>query len=517
MRKWQHSLVFIALAAVMFSAQGQENVSKIDLKHAESMNYNQKIANDARRFIGNVFLQQEDILMYCDSVYLYTIDNNIKAFDNVKLVKGDSVEVFSDFLFHAGNIKRAQFRNNVVLKDKKVTVYTDSLNYDINTNRAYYFNGGKIVDSTAVLTSKTGYYYANEKLFFFKDNVVVESKDYKVYTDTLKYDINTNIVSFQGPTTIVSDTATLYSEKGWYNTNTGQAKIWQKARYANPEHIMYADTIFYDQKLEFGEGFSNIRLYSLKDSIIVSSDYAYHDRAKNTTLLTRKALVTQIHGGDSIFLHADTIFVKVDSTEQGVFRNISVYRKAQMFGKTLQMRADSVVYSMRDSVIRLFYSPIIWTDSTQLTADHIDIRLVDNDLREIHLLENSLIVMQHDSVHFDQIKGQTIIGYLKDRKLQRADVDRRAELIYYLLDENRISSMNTSKCRNIGIYFDDGQIDQVVFLVSPVGKVLPLSEINHNNMYFRNFGWFESVRPKSLNDIFNWKDVNLDKTKTNEQ
>ena len=166
-------------------------------------------------------------MMYCDSVYLYTIDNNIKAFSNVKLQKGDSIEVISSVLDYAGNIKSARFRNNVVLKDQSVAVYTDSLNYDIKSNRAYYFNGGKIIDSTATLISKTGYYFANEKLFFFKDNVVVENEDYRVYTDTLKYNINTNVVSFQGPTTIVGDTATLYSERGWYNTKTGEAKIWQ--------------------------------------------------------------------------------------------------------------------------------------------------------------------------------------------------------------------------------------------------------------------------------------------------
>ncbi len=486
-------------------AMGQENVSKIDLKHAESMNYNQKIATDARRLIGNVILQQEDIMMYCDSVYLYSVDNNIKAFDNVKLQKGDSIEVFSDFLNYTGNIKGARFRNNVILKDKTITVYTDSLNYDIKSNRAYYFNGGKIIDNTATLTSKTGYYFANDKLFFFKDNVVVENKEYKVYTDTIKYDIKTNTVSFQGPTTIISDTATLYSERGWYNTKTGQAKIWQNARYSNSEQIMYADTIFYDQRLEFGQGFNNIKLYSLKDSIILSSNYAYYDRAKNTTLLTKKALVTQIHKGDSLFLHADTIFTKVDSSTNGTFREIFVYHKAQLYSKSLQMRSDSVVFSLRDSVIRLFYNPIIWADSSQLTSNQINIKIIDNDFKELHLLDNSLIVMQHDTLHFDQIKGQTIIGYLENRQLYKANIDRRAEVIYYIIDDNEITSMNSSKCRNIEIYFDQGQIDQVVFIDTPEGKVTPLSDLNQNVMYFRNFGWFDYLRPKSIDDIFIWK------------
>ena len=103
------TLIF-AYALVSSMAYGQENGSDggkqkpatIDLQHANSMNYNKDIANDAKRFIGDVKLQQEDMFMYCDSVYLYTTDNNIKAFDNVKLVKGDSIEVFSDYLFHAG-------------------------------------------------------------------------------------------------------------------------------------------------------------------------------------------------------------------------------------------------------------------------------------------------------------------------------------------------------------------------------------------------------------------------------
>ena len=92
-------------------------------------------------------------------------------------------------------------------------------------------------------------------------------------------------------------------------------------------------------------------------------------------------LVTQIYQNDSLFLHADTIFTKVDSSEAGSFREIFVYHKAQLYSKNLQMRSDSVVFSLRDSVIRLYFDPIIWTDSSQLTANQINIAVVDNDLR----------------------------------------------------------------------------------------------------------------------------------------
>ena len=268
-------LIVIQLLYAGFLFGQDNNVSQIFVKRANALNVNERIAPDARRFIGNVWLQQEDINMFCDSLYFYP-DNNIKAFDNVKMIKGDSIEIYSKYLIHKGNIRQSQFRRNVVLKDKSITLFTDSLNYDIPANVAYYFNGGKIVDSTSTLISESGYYYADEKLLFFFTNVKVENQDYTVYTDTLKYDLNTDIISFEGPTTILTDSTTLYSERGWYNTETKHALIWQNAKYTSSEQIMWGDTIFYDHKLSYGKGYSNIELHSIKDSLIINSDYAYH-------------------------------------------------------------------------------------------------------------------------------------------------------------------------------------------------------------------------------------------------
>jgi lipopolysaccharide assembly outer membrane protein LptD (OstA) len=84
------------------------------------------------------------MIMYCDSVYLYTETNNFRAYGNVHIVKGDSIEVFSDSLYHYGNKKLSMFRGNVVMLDKNVKLYTDSLNYDMMRNSAYYYGWGKL-------------------------------------------------------------------------------------------------------------------------------------------------------------------------------------------------------------------------------------------------------------------------------------------------------------------------------------------------------------------------------------
>lgn len=509
MQKPINILVTILQLIFVTTLFGQsKKTSQIQLKHADQMDYNIKVASDARRFIGNVWLQHDDIDMYCDSVYLYSETNNIKAFSRVRLVKGDSLEVFSDYLFYHGNIKQSQFRKNVVMKDKSVTLLTDSLNYDIGENKAYYFEKGKIIDSTAVLTSKTGYYNINEKHLFFNKDVVVDNKEYIVYTDTLKYDLNTNSILFEGPTTIENDSSNLYSERGKYNTKSKKALIWQEAKYTTTEQIMWADTIFYDHNLNFGEGFKNIEIHSIKDSLILTSDYAFHDRTQMTTLLTQKALVMQVSNADTLYLHSDTIFARIDSVGTETFRRISMYHKAQLWGKQIQMRADSIVFSLKDSIVRLFRAPVIWADSIQLTADNIHLKIIDGDFREMHLLDNALMVIQHnDSLYYDQIKGQTIIGYLKNKTLNKVYIDRRSEVIYYVIKDGEISSMNFSRSLNISVFFEDGQIDQVVFLTQPDGKVHPLSKLNKSNMYFRNFVWYENVRPKKLDDVFIWTNL----------
>ena len=103
-------------------------------------------------------------------------------------------------------------------------------------------------------------------------------------------------------------------------------------------------------------------------------------------------------------------------------------------------------------------------------------------------------------------KVKKIVGYLENRQLHRANVDRRAEVIYYLIEDDDVTSMNSSHRRNIEIYFDSGEIDQVIFIDTPVGKVTPIEDLNPNAMYFRNFGWYDYLRPKSFDDIFIWKE-----------
>lgn len=500
-------LLFMLICLINFQSFAQKDTAKISrvlLEDADYIGISKFIAQNAKRIIGNVELQQDDIVMYCDSAYLFAEKNNFHAYGNVHLIKGDSIEVFSDTLYHLGNKKKSKFRGNVVMLDKNIKLYTDSMDYDMMQNTANYFNGGKIIDSASTLESEVGYYFTNREVFFFKDSVVVTTEKYTMYTDTLEYQTQTNMAVFQGPTTVVSDSNKLYAERGWYNTEKDLARINQNARYTNQNQTLDCDTLFYNRDEGYGEAFSNVIMKSLKDSIHLTSNYAFYNEITESSIATDSATLIQISASDTTYLHADTLRSYIDSAD-GSVRNIYAYYKVQMFSDNVQLRCDSIAYSFKDSVVRLFGNPVIWSDSSQLKAKKMHFQIVDNELEKVFLKENAIIISEKDTLYYNQIKGFEITGDLENHELKYAEVNRRSETIYYLEEEGKINSMNKTRCRKMDVYFENGRAKRVVWISEPKGKVLPLKDLNKGNMFFNEFEWLDFLRPKKLKDIYHWK------------
>lgn len=499
-------LILILLSVTTGFSQLEEATksSRVELIRADNFGINERIDRKAKRIIGDVKLKQDDVFMYCDSVYLYTAANNFKAYGNVHLVKGDSIEVFSDSLYHQGNRKISMFRGNVMMLDQNVKLFTDSLDYDMMQNTAYYFNGGRIVDSSSTLESMYGHYFTNQETFFFKDSVVVTNDKYTMYTDTLEYHAQTNLAIFRGPTRVVSDTNRLYAEKGWYDTEKDLSRIYQNASYTNQNQTLDCDTLYYDRNQGYGEAFSDVVIKSLKDSIHLTSEYAYYNENNESSLATDSATLIQISAADTTYLHADTLRSFIDTTD-GSIRDINAYYHVQMFSDRVQMRCDSIAFSFHDSIVRLFGNPVIWSDSSQLKAKKVHFRIVDNELTDVFLKENAIIISEKDTIHYNQTKGFEITGRLKDHALKKAIISRRSETIYYLEDEGQINSMNKTRCRKMNVYFENGQAKRVVWISEPTGKVLPMDKLNQGNMFFNDFEWLDYLRPRKLVDIYNWK------------
>lgn len=158
-------MIIITISAFLaFSVTGfAQTKKKVDILHCDSLSFNEQIVANAQRLMGNVHIKVDGALMWCDSLYSYTNKNTVDAFGNVHIVRGDTLNMYADFINYNGDTKLAKARRNVKLIDKTVTLTTDSLDYSMTTDMASYDYSGTVKDSTNVLTSVIGQYHVNEK------------------------------------------------------------------------------------------------------------------------------------------------------------------------------------------------------------------------------------------------------------------------------------------------------------------------------------------------------------------
>lgn len=493
-----HLVLFLILLTGAFSAEAQK---KVRLINSDSAFFESGI----RRLIGNVEVEhpgndgQKSTMIYCDSAVIYP-DNQIDAFGHVRITDGDSVTITSRRLIYDGNKRLAKLRDNVVFeKLKKGTLYTDFLDYDRNSNVATYFNKGRLVDSVNELTSVRGYYDANINMASFKQDVFVQTPEYRMYADSLQYNTNTKVIYFRTMTTVIDNEEQRFDyEGGEYDTKSKQSNLGEGLA-VNPDYNLEAKTWIFDDVRKIYNLRDDIVLTSLKDNLKVYSDAATYNAATKIVKAYNNAYVAKpTDSGDTLFLAADTL-VSIDSDDPAMKRLLA-YRNVRMYKSDMQGVADSLEYRVADSVIIFYRNPVLWSNDNQMTGDTIRVLLKDNKIYKMFLDMNSFVASIDTLGQFNQIKGRRMIADFNDNGIQRVTVDGNGESVYYVMDEENpmvLTGVNKIICSNIIIRFHEQQISNMSFLVRPDASFIPPHEIpgREEDLRLPGFIWRRSERP----------------------
>jgi len=477
-----------------------QKVTKIDLVSANTLEFDKSLGDDVKQLIGNVILKHENTYLYCDSAYLYSETNSVKAFSNVHITS-TSVNIYGDYLVYDGNTKISEMHNNVKMIDGAMTLRTEHLNYNTKTNIGNYTTGGKITDAENKLTSIIGYYYADTKQFFFKDSVVLINPRYTMHSDTLMYNTNSEISYFYGPTTIISKENFIYCENGWYDTRNDIAQFNKHAYFQNNDQKLSGDSLYYSRNTGFGKAFDNITVTDTVRDIILKGNYAEYYEKIGKTIMTDKAVLIQVIEDDSLFLHADTLKAFFDSTHTGKF--MFAYHHARFYKSDLQGVADSIFYSFKDSVISMYMSPILWTKENQLSSDTILIRMKHKQIDCMELYSSAFIISQDDTAKYNQIKGKMITGYFINNDLRKIKVKGNGETLYFVRDDGKkLIGINKAESENMLIYVADRDIKTISFSIKPEATLYPESDLSPADILLKGFRWEDQVRPNNKEDIF---------------
>lgn len=490
-------------AQVPTNAATKKDTSKIEIISADYLEIIQTKTTSINRLINNVILAQKDLTLYCDSALLFKSSNIAKIYGHVHLNQSDSINAYGDSAIYDGNTKMTRLFSNAKIIDKSMTLTTNDLSYDLNTKIAVYNDGGTVTDGEAVLTSVYGYYYASTNDAYFKKNVVLEHPDYRLEADTLQYNTNSEIAYFRGPTYIYNKESTVYCEKGYYKTNSGIAVFHQNVTLDNPPQTLKADSIYYNRTTGVGKAFYNIVFTDTALNILQFSNLAEYDEINNNIFSTGGAIAGYIIDADTLFIGGDTIRTTQDSLKR---KTMLVFHDVQIFRQDIQGKCDSLSYSDVDSIIRMYGTPIMWSDSTQFTADTINMVLRNKTLSEIQLFSNGFVINEDDSLIYNQIKGRNIFGYFAEEDLRKIVAIGNGESIYFGKDDaNRYIGVNKMLCSEIIILMSNQKFHRITFKNIPDSEFQPMKGINLNDYQLKDFEWQYNDRPQSKDDLLQVK------------
>jgi lipopolysaccharide export system protein LptA len=202
---------------------------------------------------------------------------------------------------------------------------------------------------------------------------------------------------------------------------------------------------------------------------------------------------------DSLKLnHKDTL-TKSDSA-----RYFLAFHHVRIFSDSLQSICDSLFFSAKDSVFRLYYDPVIWSGHSQITGDTIFLYTKNKKPERLYAFEKGIIVNKTTQGFYNQITGKTINGYFINGAIDYMRVrGSQAESVYYAQDkDSAYVGMNRTTGDVIDLYFKKDDLEKVLFVNDIKGKFYPMKDIPEDQKYLKNFIWLNDKRPKNKLELF---------------
>ncbi|MEK7225668.1 MAG: OstA family protein, partial [Bacteroidota bacterium] len=345
--------------------------------------------------------------------------------------------------------------------------------------------------------------------------------------DSLLYNTETGLARFIAETFIKDSSGrTIETKEGYYNLNTGKAEFGRRPVIRDGKTFITADNIAIDDSLGISHAKGNVVIKDSVQQTTIIAGEVFRNHKKDAILATNKPLMIIKQDDDSIYITADTLFsarltdlygskdsvvrdtvkgTKVVSINEkdSTNRYLEAYHNVRIFSDSLQAISDSLFYSFKDSVFRLFQGPVVWANNSQITGDTVLVFTKNKKAERMKVFENSFMVNRLDPEVYNQIKSSRMDGYFSNGSIDSVRAAGFAECIYYIQDEDSAyTGINESKCDVLDIYFVKEELNKVVFRSAVTGTIWPIRQKDPREMRLQNFQWLENRRPKTKYELF---------------
>ncbi len=434
--------------------------------------------------------------------------------DEVAYFKDSVVVVDTNFVLRADTLqfntatKIVDFLGPTLIKNDTIKVYCEDGFYDTENNIAEFRQNAQFEKNNQQAQGDIIRYDGSKGEYLLVGNAQFNEEDKVAYADTIRYDEVNDLTVLIGNAIYEDKDQNITSDEIIYNAKTETYSTKGRSLIVDPPQILEADKIDYSDVTGMGLATGNVYWQdtSANMSIICNTaDYNQEtDYLKATGGPKGRPMLISLMEEDSLFLAADTLLsLRLDTLESDSNRALIAYNDVRLFKSDLQAICDSLVYNSRDSLFRFFNDPVMWSDTSQFSADTLSMILKDEKIDKVILTNNGLIINSPDEIYFNQIKGRFITAKFWDDNLREMDVEGNAESVYYALDEEKAYvGVNKTICSEMTLYFGDNQIEKIKFFSEPKANLLPMNQTQHEEIKLKGFFWEKISRPQSIEDLF---------------
>ncbi len=434
-------------------SQNRFQKDKVFLEYADSLYKIQSWNDTTEKQIvsGNVKFRQGSLWMFCDSAYYYPEINSLDAFGHIRMEQGDTLFVYADKLFYNGDARLAKLthgpsESKVKLKDPSGELLTDTLDYDVDLATGFYGCGGLLKDDVNTLTSTYGQYNSRTKdAEFFYDVELINHKDnFSLLSDTLYYNTATHMALIDSPTDIYGPNDTIYTSKGWYNTQEGNLEMTHRSTIIHKDSLgratfLEGDSIVYDNITRISKAYQYRDITKLgqptvitdtANKIILISGFGIYNDATKEAFATEYPLLKEYSRPDTLFLRADTIFTYI---RQDTIREPKFYPEKFVMEP---FSLDNFEYLQLDFDDDFLMEPITKSEMRDLLAKMLDIikqqyqvlpeTMPDPVIIDTLVAENESIIIDkdsifssNDSIPSDSIPHNDLVSNITQNNLQQ--------------------------------------------------------------------------------------------------
>lgn len=483
-------------------------------------------------------------------VQLQDKDRNTLRTRNLDYDTADSVAIFrnggsfrdkdgqiieSDIGRYDAKTKTFRFFRDVNMYTDSVFVKTDDLDFNTETSIAVFGTGTHAWRGDNMLSANAGSYNRAAEVFTFMKNVHLLTLNQEAWSDTLVYERAFNNAEMFGNVELLDTTRNVAAVAGYMQYVDSLERIRMlrdPSVIAVFEQEGTKDTVYVrgDELLYWAvprcEVSENEVTKSQKrmEELAVDPVAEYRRKAYEAAVSAAEEAKRKREEEDPNFKgsrpkggpYAEPIFqvpdssatAQVDTTDSALSDSTKIgfllgLRNVKVFRKDMQVVCDSLVYNDLDSLVRLYRSPIVWNEiRRQYSADSITVVLKNRALEKASLMSNAFIVVQEDSLCFDQIRGTEMMAYFDSTgTLRRFDSMGGASGLFFLEEKGAFATVNKFEAKMLSATFIKGNINDLVYYEQVKSDAYPAVQLKKDERILKGFEWQPEKRPKGPEDI----------------